>query len=237
MSQSSPPFTLAHDAHRYAVTTQSKGLGTIGRLVVDDVQVDEQTSSDNRITLHGGGLTVVVSLSWLGEPTEVAALPTGVDLEKLLEEGLLFTPPAGSRAERMATLKQEQPELYAARHVLKAVAQTLFGLLGIGALLWAFVQGLLPRIPLPTIPWPQLDLPDVPWPQIAIPWPAIDLPDIPWPQIDLPDIALPAELGTALKILIPIIVAIVVAADEVAKRRKRAARGSGVESRESEDER
>ena len=118
----------------------------------------------------------------------------------------------------METLAREKPELYAARHVAIAILQTLIGVLGLGALLW----GLLPRIGLPNIPWPDIDLPTIPLPAIDlpdIPWPAI-----PWPAIDLPDLSHLAwitELWDSFNWVVPIVIALFVAWNELEKRRKR----------------
>ena len=94
------------------------------------------------------------------------------------------------------------------------MVQVLGGVLGIGALL----RGLLPRIDLPQIPLPALP---------AIPLP--DVPNIPWPVIPLPAIDIPAlplldqirELWSAVNWLVPIVIAMVIAINEVSKRRKR----------------
>lgn len=102
----------------------------------------------------------------------------------------------------MEQLRRNHPALYAARHVVVAILQVLIGVLGIGALL----RGLLPRIGLPEIPWP-------------------DLPDIPWPDIDVPDLAVlewVRELWSSVNWLVPIAIAVLVALNEINKRRKRA---------------
>jgi hypothetical protein len=207
-------YGLDHDGHRFEVETESAGFSTVGRLFVDDVQVDEQKSGDQKILPEGGGLTVVVRLNWLDHIREILAVPSGTDPQKADTEGIAFEPPPGSRAARMEKVKREHPTLYAARHVVIATLQVLIGVLGIGALL----RGLLPRFNLPAIPIP--DLPAIPWP---------DLPDIPWPDLPLPDIDVPdlpfhdqlRELWSAVNWLVPIIIAVLIAVNEVSKRRKR----------------
>ncbi len=219
MARSTPAqYTLVHGGHFFAVATHDSGLSTIGRLFVDGQQVDEHKSNDAAIVLNGGGLTVVVALNWLGKIKQILAVPAGTDPKQAEEEGIAFSPPAGSHAARMEKLAREKPELYAARHVAIAILQVLAGFLGIGALLW----GLLPRLDLPDIPWPEIDLP-------AIPLPAIDLPDIPWPSIPWPAITLPdlshlawiKELWNSFNWLVPIVIALFVAWNELEKRRKR----------------
>lgn len=202
-------YRLDYQGHVFEIESASAGLHTVARLFVDGALVDEQKRMDGSMQLQGGGLTVVVRLNWVGQITQILAVPIGVDPKQVDEEGMAFAAPAGSRAARLESLKRERPELYAARHVVVALLQVLVGGLGIGALL----RGLLPRLSLPDIPWP--DLPDVPWP---------DLPNLPIPDIDLPDVAIPDWIGTlwsSVNWLIPIVIAVVVAFNEVDKRRKR----------------
>jgi hypothetical protein len=207
-------YGLDYDGHRLEVETVSAGLSTQGRLFVDGIQVDKKKSENQRIVLQGGGLTVVVRLNWLDQIVQILGVPQGADLKRADTEGIAFNPPPGSRAARLETLRREHPNLYAARHVVVAVAQVLVGVIGIGALL----GGLLPRIDLPAIPLPALP---------AIPWP--DLPNIPWPAIPFPAIVMPAlplldqvrELWLAVNWLVPIVIAMVIAITEVSKRRKR----------------
>lgn len=210
-------FTLEEGGHRYAVETDSAGLHTIGRLFVDGQQADEQKSMEKAIHLTGGDLTVVVGLNWLGHVTEILAVPRGTDPKKAAEEGIAFMPPAGSHAARLEVLRRKHPTLYAARHVVVAIGQVIVGFLGVGALLWGIVQGLLPRITLPLpelpeIPWPSVDLPTIPWP------------DLPWPDIDLPDLSFLAplkDLWNSVNWIVPIVIALFVAWNEIEKRRKR----------------
>jgi hypothetical protein len=228
MASSAPArFTLEEGGHLYAVETDSAGLHTVARLFVDGQQADEQKGMEKAILLHGGGLAVVVGLDFLGNATEILAVPDSVPPDKVkeraAEEGVAFTPPAGSRAARMDELRRNHPTLYAARHVVLAIGQVLIGVLGVGALLWGIVQGLLPRITLllpdlPDIPWPNIDLPAIPWPDL--PWPniAIDLPDLSF-------LALLKDLWNSVNWIVPIVIALFVAWNEIEKRRKREARG------------
>ncbi len=211
--------TLDHGGHSYAVDMDSAGLHSVARLFVDGQPADEQKGMDKAIHLQGGDLTVVVKLNWLGHASEILAVPRGTEPRRAEAEGIAFTPPAGSQAARMAELRRTRPALYAARHVALAIVQVVVGFLGVGALLWGLVQGLLPRINLP-----RPELPDIPWPAFDIDVPSIPWPDIPWPEIPLPDLSILAplqELWGAVRWLIPIVIAVIVALNEIDKRRKR----------------
>ncbi len=215
-------YTMDHGGQQYEVETESSGLHTVARLFIDGVQADEQKGIGGPIRLTGGDLFVVVNLGFLGNVTEILAVPSGTDPdqvnEKVKAEGIAFSAPVGSRAARMQQFRRDHPELYAARHVVMAVLQVLVGVLGIGALL----RALLPRLSLPDLPWPEIDLPAIPLPAIDLP--AIPWPGIPWPQIDLPDLSHLAwikDLWNSVNWLVPIVIAIVVALNELDKRRKR----------------
>lgn len=214
-----PRYALDYGGRRFDVESEAAGWGAVGRLFVDGEQIAEGKSSNQKIILKGGGLVVVVRLNWMERVTEVLAVPEGTDPKRADVEGMAFTPPAGSRAARLDRMKREHPTLYAARHIALAIGQVLIGVLGIGALLGA----LLPRIDLPEIRLPAL--PTIPWPE---------LPDIPWPTVPLPDIKLPplpevpfldqlAALWSSLSWLTPIVIALIVAVNEVRKRRQREA--------------
>ena len=213
-TSTSSRYRLDHQGHVFEVETSSSGLSTIGRLFVDGIQVDEQKRMEGPIHLEGGRLTVVVSLNWLDQVTQILAVPSGTDPKKADEEGIAFAPPEGSSAAKLETLKRDQPELYAARHVVIAILQVLVGVLGIGALL----SGLLPRIDVPDISWP--DLPTIPWPDL----PEIPVPDLPLPVIEVPDLpflGVIREIWSSVNWVVPIVFAILVAINEIQKRRKR----------------
>lgn len=57
-----------------------------------------------------------------------------------------FTPPPGSHAARLGNLARQHPVHYAARHVAFALLQLGLGLLEIGAILWALLGKVLPRL-------------------------------------------------------------------------------------------
>jgi hypothetical protein len=216
---SAKQYTLEYNGSLFAVETESKGLRTVARLFVDGQQVDEQSSKDHRVLLTGSGLTVVVRLNILDNVSEILAVPAGTDPRLAEEIGMAFAPPPGSHAARMEALKRRHPVLYAARHVALAIAQTIGGFVGVAALLWVIVSGLMPNISVP--------LPDLP----PIPWPAIEVPQLPWPPIPWPVVVLPeaviallrqfGQFASSVKWLVPIVIAVFVAINEVKKRQKR----------------
>jgi hypothetical protein len=138
-------------------------------------------------------------------------------LELATAERHPFDPAPGTLAARLRAVEDRHPRLWAARHVVLAAARVLAGLLGLAVLLQTLLRpllewlaGLLPRVDWPDLPWP--DLPSIPWP------------DVDWP--DLPDVSLPGWLAAVLatgKFWGPVLVAAVLAAREV-RRKRRAAR-------------
>ncbi len=135
-----------------------------------------------------------------------------------------FMPPEGTRARRRHDWREEHPRLFAARHVLTTGLGMLIGLLGIGALVSAFLRGLLPRIDwswLPTLP--EISPPG--WLRYIDPvyWISRLLPDWDWfgwlPDLDL----------SWLQYAVPFIVAVLVGLGELDRRRKR-------QEREREDD-
>ncbi|RSN43746.1 hypothetical protein DMH08_37820, partial [Actinomadura sp. WAC 06369] len=130
-------------------------------------------------------------------------------------KGVRFAPPEGSRAARREALARAHPVLYASRHVVVAAGQVLLPLLGLGVLVRMLVE---------LVPWPDVSLPDVSLPDVDPP--DLPLPDVPWPDFDLPDISAPwwvqAVLTTA-KFWGPLLVAVGVAAREVSRRRRQRA--------------
>ena len=144
----------------------------------------------------------------------VAALMNrrGLDLEP--EPGS----PAALREERM----RARPVLYASRHVVTGAAKVFLPIVGAAVLVW-----LLARIPSDVLP----DLPSIPLPNLpSIPWPHIDLPAIPWPDWQLPGWL--EWVTDHARYVIPVLIGIVWARREVARRRKQdelreQVRGSG----------
>lgn len=141
-------FTRLHDGHSLAVETRRAGIETAARLWIDDRQVAEGRNWFEPVKLTHDSLTVEVRSTWLGQVTgRVLVRDDGTRIP--------FTPPPGSHAARLETLANEHPVLYVSRHVAIALVQ-----LGIGAIVWAFLGALLPRLNLPDV------LPDI---EISLP--------------------------------------------------------------------
>ena len=69
----------------------------------------------------------------------------------------------------LVRLRKEHPRVYAARHVILALAQVLAAVLGLRLLLPRLDLSFLPRIDLPRVDLPalpRLDLPRIPWPDL-----------------------------------------------------------------------
>ena len=145
-----------------------------------------------------------------------------------------FKPPPGTRAERRYEFEQRYPALMSLRHVVVNVGGTLFALLGLGALIAAFVAAVKALIPDINIPWPSIDWPD--WLRWLNPmtylrpffaWLARLIPDLP----DLPDLSpyfawldpivtYLDEHELVRKILFGVLVGLVIARREYAQRKK-----------------
>jgi hypothetical protein len=134
---------------------------------------------------------------------------------------LMIPRPASSRtpdrSRRHSAWARSHPRLYAARHVVVAVAEIAAGLvlarIALGFVLdlgWGWLPDWhLPRIPRPDLPWPDLS------------WP-----NLPWPDVELPDWSLPGWLAAVLatkRYWFPVLVAIAVALAEIRRRERRQA--------------
>jgi hypothetical protein len=190
-------WSVNYAGRRLEVEREPSGVGQVLRLVVDGEQRAEQKTNGGRAKLEDARLelTVDVRLAALGSIRRAAILDTDG------EELVLLEPPPGTRAARLAELERERPVLYAARHVVKAVGSVLLPLLGIGAL----VGLLLPA--LPAIELPQVDLPE------------LNLPELPSVSIEPPEWLRP--ILSAAQYVVPILIAVGVAAREVERQRKR----------------
>ena len=189
---------MNHAGSRVEVEREPSGLGQLLRLVVDGEQRAETKTNGGRTKLEDGQLTVDVRLAALGSIRRAAILDAGS------EELVLLDPPPGTRAARLAELERRRPVLYAARHVVKAVGSVLLPLLGIGALLGLVLPAL-----------PDIDLPQVNLPDMSLP----DLPDLPSTSIEPPEWV--KSVLSAAPYVVPIVIAIGVAAREVERQRKR----------------
>lgn len=112
-----------------------------------------------------------------------------------------FEPPAGTPARRLYAFRQRHPNVYALRHVVNEMVVVTAALLGLSALVTAFVERLLPRIDwswLPDVRLPDWDLPD--------------LPDLDW-----------------LNYAVPLLIALIIAVREAGRHRRRRERERGFE--------
>lgn len=182
-----------HAGRRVEVEREPSGVGQVLRLVVDGEQRAESKTNGSRTRLQDGELTVDVRLAALGSIRRAAILDAGG------EELVLLGPPPGTRAAKLAELERARPVLYAARHVVRAVGGVLLPLLGIGVLI---------RLVFPA-------LPDIDPPEVNLP----DLPDLPSISIEPPEWV--ESLLAAAPYVVPIAIAIGVAAREVDRQRKR----------------
>ena len=140
-----------------------------------------------------------------------------------------LAPPPGTRAARRYEMAQRHPRLYAARHVVFKVGGFLVAALGIGALVRALLNGVLPRI---SFDWlPDIERPG--WLKYLNPFWYLRrvfgwVPDLfAWlPDIDLPD-------GRWINYVVGVVVAIGVASEEVTRRRKRDEREAELSGEES----
>ena len=216
-------FTYQTPDHLLSVTSESSGLQTIIRLFKGGDLLAEQRGMDPNVSLRAEDHTVVVKVGPFGGITQALLLPPDTDPKDAQKLGQEFAAPPGTFAAHMQAWGNRHPDLYAARHIVIAIGQTLLGIIGFSAIFFGL---------LPTIPWPDVALPAMPFPQISLPLlpiPEIALPAIPLPEITLPRITPPAwlePLFRALKYLSPVVIAIVIAAREARLRRQRRARAA-----------
>ncbi len=124
--------------------------------------------------------------------------------------GVDMEPEPGSPVAVREARAAERPTLYAARHVASGVATVVLPIVGVWLL--ARLAGLLPDVgvDLPHIPLPSIDLP-------SIPWPDVNLPAIPWPDWELPGWM--RWILDRAKYVTPILIGIVLARNEVRRRK------------------
>jgi hypothetical protein len=217
MTQSAP-FTYQAQDLLLSVTSESAGIQTIVRLFRGSDQVAEHRGIDSNVTLRTDDLMVVVKVGPFGGISQALLLPPGAEPKDAQRLGQEFTAPQGSFPARVQEWGNRHPDLYAARHVVIAIGQTVLGIIGFSAILF----GLLPSIPWPAVPLPAIPIPHIPLPHISLP--ALPIPEIAFPAIPLPQVSLPAwiePLFSALKYVSPIVVAIVIAVREARHRRQR----------------
>ncbi len=154
---------------RYELRVSDAGLRNRVELRRDGELIAEQRG-DERINLEAEtGERLQVRLTLFGRVRRATLYVDGVGLDMDAEPG--------TRAARRQAWERAHPRLAAARHVAEGVGSVLIAVLGIGALLGAFLEDIL-------APVEALIDKLVGW----IPWPRIDLPSISLPSIDLPDL-------------------------------------------------
>ena len=117
-----------------------------------------------------------------------------------------------AHVDRLERLRRDRPGLYASRHVVKALVQVVIGAVGVGALLWGL---------LPLAGW--LEAIDPTWLRERLAW----LPDplawaFGWIRGHIPAVTVPgwaADVGRSARWAVPVVIALIVAAHEVAKHR------------------
>ncbi len=221
-----PSHRFEHRHHRFEVEAGRSSSGTTVHLLIDGQQVSERpagfasttfdlTELDTGLDLEAldlAGARVVAAPAWRRGRVGACRLelpgPVG-------RERLPFEPPAGTRAHRGYTFRQEHPRLHAARHVVVGGVQVAVAVVGLSLVVnW---------LPWGAIPWPDWHLPRIDLP--AIPWP--DLPAIPWPDWRLPDWHLPAWVQAVLdsrQYWLPVLIGAALAAGELDRRRRRQAK-------------
>jgi hypothetical protein len=187
------------------------------RLLIDGAEVEEGRADEiGHVDLgKEAGHPTRVAWWWTGRVASCALVEPGHG--EVRTRSTPYAPPPGTRAARLHAWGEAHPTLYAARHVVFQVVGTAAAVLGIGALIQAFITQLLPRIDLGWLP--ELDPPD--WLKYLDPARYL-APLFEWvpPLLDrlfgwIPDV----ELGW-LKYVIGFLIAVSVAAREV-RRRKR----------------
>lgn len=207
-------WTLRREGTEHEVR---EGTGRrVAVLTADGAVVDEQeTGYWEKATLRHVDLEVEVQWGPRNRITSVVLLG-GDDVARLP-----FAPPPGSLADRRERLAREHPVRFTLLRVASAGAGVLIGVLGVGALVSALVNQLLPRIDLswlPTVSWPdawRIDPPDWLRHLDLFSW----VRRLPWP-----DWSLPTWLTGYTEYWIPLVVAGFIAVGEVDRRRKQHAR-------------
>jgi hypothetical protein len=193
------------------------------RLLVDGTEVDEQCGDEiGHVDLgKESGHPTRVSWWWTGRVSGCLLVEPGQG--EVRRRSVPYAPPPGTRAARVHAWGEAHPALYAARHVVFSVLGTAAAVLGISALINAFIAGLLPHVDLGWLP--DVDAPD--WLRYLDPARYL-APLFQWvpPLLDtllgwVPGV----ELGW-LKYVIGLLVAISVAVRETRRRKRVAAEGA-----------
>ena len=215
-------YTLRDRGRGLAVAAWRAGRRQRARLLVDGEPVADRVvgvlgtavfelgrAADERV--RGGAVRqrVRVRFLWGGRVWACDLVETPVRRRRRGSVVTGFVPPEGTLVHRRHLFQERHPNVYALRHVVNEVVVITGALLGIGALVTAFVERLLPRI-------------DLSWlPDIALPaWDLPDLPDLDW-----------------LNYAVPLLIALIIAWREVRRRRRRGERERRFTGDRSEDSR
>ncbi len=204
-------WTLRRHGHENAVVG---GPGRTTTLFVDGESVDEDAAKYwESVTLEHDNLAVTVQ--WGPRNTITKAVATIDDTEVPL------APPPGSRAERRDRFALDHPRLHVARRVGIALAEIVAGVLGFGALVSAFVRGLLPHVSwdwLPDVSWPDwLRGPD--WFRYIDPFHWLAQLGLSWPAPPAWLVSAWDTVAPTAKFWVPLLVAAIIGYGEVRKRR------------------
>ena len=212
---------LTADGAEHEVEIVDKGIRREATWRVDGVEVATKGTSEKRLVLEGGehgavGLRLPEFVGPARRVTFYSPAAEGVGGAKTAAYagmgGVDFDPEPGSAAAKREEWIRAHPNLHSAKRTLAAVAGIAVPLL----VAWLVSLIALPSI---SIPWPDWDIPwpRIPWPDWNIPWPTIPWPDLP----DLPPV--PPWVGTlldALKFILPVVIAFVLARAELRRRRR-----------------
>ncbi len=205
-------WTLRRDGRDHAVVG---GAGRATTLLVDGAPVDQGTAGYwESVTLEHDD--VAVRVQWGPRNTITKVVATIDDTEVPL------APPPGSSAERRDRLALDHPRLHVARRVGIALAEIVVGVLGVGALVGAFVRGLLPRVSwdwLPDVSWPDwLRAPD--WFRYLDPFHWLAQLGLSWPDPPAWLVSAWDTVTPTAKFWVPLLVAAAIGYGEVRKRRE-----------------
>lgn len=212
-----PRHTLDRAGHHIEVEVGAVKLTNTARLFIDGQQIDEQHASlGDRTRFQWNGSAIVVQWGWWSGQVMKCVLVEERDpgnAQPKIDE-TPFAPPPGTRAAKLAQFRHEHPALYAMRHVVRATLQVALPLLGLGALFTAL---------LPQVDWAWAA-------ELGVFIRALRMQIGAW----LPDVSLPLPSPRAWimwivtspwfiwgKWILPIIIAIFVAIEEVQRHKRR----------------
>ncbi|RNL60633.1 hypothetical protein EFK50_20175 [Nocardioides marmoriginsengisoli] len=203
-------WELAIDGRRHRVSVRPSGITRVITWSVDGTTVIEKKSGEDKLVLtdpDGGHGSVRCLFTALGRSRQVTWFEPGADLTAQIGfGGIDLDPEPGSKAALREEKMRAHPKRYAARHVVAGVAKVVLPIL---------LTLLVARFAI-RIDWPDWNLPSLPRPNLP------DLiPDL--PDIDLPDLSLPGWVQTILnnaKYVVPVLIGIGLASNEVKRRRK-----------------